>query len=284
MDVIERVNIIRSRMYSLRCGGKRIGFVPTMGALHEGHLQLLRASVQENDVTVCSIFVNPTQFNNPDDYRLYPRTMEQDAALLRSVGCDILFAPHAGEVYAQQSLLQFSFGPLEAVMEGEHRPGHFNGVATVVGKLFHYVQPHRAYFGQKDLQQVAIVKQLVQGLSFDVEVVRFPTMREADGLAMSSRNKRLDAEQRQTAPILYNALQLARQQLGTKPVYTIKATVEAYLSNANQVQLEYFEVADPDTLQPLAEVQPGQEVALCIAAYVGTVRLIDNILVNLNAV
>ncbi|OKL40761.1 pantoate--beta-alanine ligase [Pontibacter flavimaris] len=284
MEVIERVSIIRDRMQALRCSGKRIGFVPTMGALHEGHLQLLRASAQENDVTVCSIFVNPTQFNNPDDYRLYPRTLGQDTALLESVGCDILFAPHAEEVYIQQSKLQFSFGPLEAVMEGEHRPGHFNGVATVVGKLFHFVQPHRAYFGQKDLQQVAIVKQLVQGLSFDVEVVRYPTIREEDGLAMSSRNKRLDTGQRQVATMLHGALQLAKGQLGRKPVYTLKATVEAYLASAKEIKLEYFEVVDPDTLQPLADVQPGQEAALCIAAYVGPVRLIDNILVNLNEV
>jgi pantoate--beta-alanine ligase len=271
-------------MQTLRCSGKRIGFVATMGALHEGHLQLLRASAQENDVTVCSIFVNPTQFNNPDDYKLYPRTLAQDTALLESVGCDILFAPKAEEVYRQQSLLQFSFGALESVMEGEHRPGHFNGVATVVSKLFHFVQPHRAYFGQKDLQQVAIVKQLVEALSFDVEVVRYPTIREEDGLALSSRNKRLDAGQRQTATSLYSALQLAKQQLGKTPVYSIKAAVEAYLSAIDGVQLEYFEIADPDTLQPLAEVRPGQEVALCIAAFVGSVRLIDNILVNLNGV
>lgn len=271
-------------MQALRCSGKRIGFVPTMGALHEGHLQLLRASVQENDVTVCSIFVNPTQFNNPDDYKLYPRTMEQDTELLKSVGCDILFAPVAEEVYAQQSLLQFSFGALEGVMEGEHRPGHFNGVATIVSKLFHFVQPHRAYFGQKDLQQVAIVKQLVQALSFDLEIVRYPTMREEDGLAMSSRNKRLGAEQRQTATALYKALQLAKGQLGQKPVYSIKATVEAYLAGMQQVNLEYFEVANPDTLQPLTELGGEQEVALCIAAFVGPVRLIDNILVNLNEV
>ncbi|MCX2740500.1 pantoate--beta-alanine ligase [Pontibacter anaerobius] len=284
MEVIERVSTIRDHMKALRCSGKRIGFVPTMGALHEGHLQLLRASAQENDVTVCSIFVNPTQFNNPEDYKLYPRTMEKDIELLKSVGCDVLFAPQAEEVYVQQSLLQFSFGPLEAVMEGEHRPGHFNGVATVVSKLFHFVQPHRAYFGQKDLQQVAIVKQLVQALNFDVEVVRYPTIREEDGLAMSSRNKRLDQKQRQTATILHRALQLAKDQLGQKPVYTIKVTVEAFLAGEDQVELEYFEIVEPDTLQPLAEVQPGQEVALCIAAFVGSVRLIDNLLVNLNEV
>ncbi|RIJ37697.1 pantoate--beta-alanine ligase [Pontibacter oryzae] len=284
MEVIEQVSVIRERTQALRCNGKRIGFVPTMGALHEGHLQLLRASAQENDITVCSIFVNPTQFNNPDDYKLYPRTMEEDIAQLKTVGCDILFAPQAVDVYVQQPLMQFSFGALETVMEGEHRPGHFNGVATIVGKLFHFVQPHKAYFGQKDLQQVAIVKQLVQTLSFDLELVRYPTIREADGLAMSSRNTRLDAAQRQTATALYKALQLAKSQLGQKPLYSIKATVEAYLTDKDQVKLEYFEIADPDTLQPLAVVEAGQEVALCIAAFVGPVRLIDNILVNLNGV
>lgn len=284
MEVIEQVSAIRERTQTLRCSGKRIGFVPTMGALHEGHLQLLRASSHENDITICSIFVNPTQFNNPDDYKLYPRTLEQDIALLKTVGCDILFAPHAEEVYLQQQLLQFSFGALETVMEGEHRPGHFNGVATVVSKLFHFVQPHRAYFGQKDLQQVAIVKQLVQALSFDLELVRYPTIREKDGLAMSSRNGRLNAEQRQIATALYDALQLAKGQLGQKPAYSIKATVEAFLAGVEQVELEYFEIADPDTLQPITEFAQNQEVALCIAAFVGPVRLIDNILVNLNEV
>ncbi len=267
---------------ALRCSGKTIGFVPTMGALHQGHLALLRASAQDNDVTVCSIFVNPTQFNNPDDYDLYPRTLEQDIELLHSVACDYLFAPNKEEVYPQQSLLQFSFGPLEAVMEGEHRPGHFHGVATIVSKLFHLVQPHRAYFGQKDLQQYAIINQLVQGLSFNLELVRYPIVREPDGLAMSSRNKRLDAVQRQQATSLYKALQLAKEQLGKKPLYTIKATVEAYLASIAQVQLEYFEVANPDTLQPLAQTENAGEVALCIAAFVGPVRLIDNLLVNLN--
>ncbi|GHA64150.1 pantoate--beta-alanine ligase [Pontibacter akesuensis] len=284
MEVIQQVNIIRERTNALRSSGKSIGFVPTMGALHEGHLQLLRASVQQNDVTVCSIFVNPTQFNNPDDYKLYPRTMEQDVALLQSTGCDILFAPVAADVYPQQPLLQFSFGPLEAVMEGAHRPGHFNGVATIVSKLFHMVQPHRAYFGQKDLQQVAIVKQLVQALSFDVELVRFPTVREADGLAMSSRNKRLNPEQRQTSAVLYEALQQAKEKLGRQSLASIKAEAAAYLQSKGRVEVEYFEIADADTLQPLEQVAPGQEVALCIAAFVGPVRLIDNMLVNLNEV
>jgi pantoate--beta-alanine ligase len=281
MEVIEQVSALRAIVKTLRCGGKRIGFVPTMGALHEGHLQLLRASARENDVTICSVFVNPTQFNNASDYKLYPRTLEQDISLLQTVGCDFLFAPDAEEVYPQQSVLQFSFGELEAVMEGAHRPGHFNGVATIVSKLFHMVQPHKAYFGQKDLQQVAIVRQLVQTLSFDLELVCHPTVRETDGLAMSSRNKRLNAAQRQLAPQLYKALQMARRDLLQKPVPAIKSDVAHYLTQVDELALEYFEVVDPLTLQPLHDVSGHEEVALCIAAFVGEVRLIDNMLVNL---
>lgn len=284
MQIIEQVSTIRQTVQELRCKGKRIGLVPTMGALHEGHLQLLRTSVKENDVTICSIFVNPTQFNNPDDYKLYPRTLEQDIALLESVGCDYLFSPTAQEVYPQQQqLLQFSFGKLEAVMEGEHRPGHFNGVATIVGKLFNFVQPHKAYFGQKDLQQVAIVRQLVQGLSFDLELVCYPIIREEDGLAMSSRNKRLNEKQRQVAKNLYKALQLAESHLQVKPLQQIKEEVAAFLYPLEEVKLEYFEFADPYTMQPVQNLQEVQEeLALCIAAFVGPVRLIDNLIVNLN--
>ncbi len=281
METIKQTSVLRSKIQAMRCGGSRIGFVPTMGALHEGHLQLLRASAKENDVTICSIFVNPIQFNNPDDYTLYPRNLEQDIALLQTVGCDYLFAPSAEEVYPQQTLLQFSFGMLETVMEGTHRPGHFNGVATVVSKLFHLVQPHKAYFGQKDLQQVAILRQLVQALSFDLELVCFPTVREANGLALSSRNKRLTADQQQQATHLYKSLRLAEEQLGRMPVAAVKQGVAAYLSGVGEVELEYFEVADPVTLQPLEEAGKGREIALCIAAHVGDVRLIDNILVNL---
>ncbi|MBD1397499.1 pantoate--beta-alanine ligase [Pontibacter sp. JH31] len=281
MEVIEQASSMRAIVSALRCGGKRVGFVPTMGALHEGHLQLLRASARENDVTICSVFVNPTQFNNSSDYNLYPRTLEQDISLLQTVGCDYLFAPNAEDIYPQQSLLQFSFGELEAVMEGAHRPGHFNGVATIVSKLFHIVQPHKAYFGQKDLQQVAIVRQLVQALSFNLELVCHPTVREADGLAMSSRNKRLTTPQRQLATQLYKALQLAKRDLQQKPVAVIKSEVAHFLHHTDELELEYFEIVDPITLQPLRDVAGYKEVALCVAAFVGEVRLIDNMLVNL---
>ncbi|MCC9165310.1 pantoate--beta-alanine ligase [Pontibacter harenae] len=283
MQVIEQVSAIRAKVQELRCSGKTIGLVPTMGALHEGHLQLLRASAQQNDITICSIFVNPTQFNNPDDYKLYPRTQVQDVALLQAVACDYLFVPDVEEVYQQQTQLKFSFGALETVMEGAHRPGHFSGVATIVSKLFHYVQPHRAYFGQKDIQQVAIIRQLVDALSFDLELVCYPTVREASGLAMSSRNTRLSQEEREQAAHLYKALQLAKEQLlQGQPVVLVKAEVQRYLHEIKQVALEYFEVADAYTMQPVQDAHETQELALCLAANVGPVRLIDNMLMNLN--
>ncbi|TXK36397.1 pantoate--beta-alanine ligase [Pontibacter qinzhouensis] len=280
MQVIEQASAIRSIVQALRCSGKSIGFVPTMGALHNGHLQLIRAAAQQNDITICSVFVNPTQFNNQEDYKLYPRSLEQDTAALAAVGCDYLFAPTAADMYPEQSLLHFSFGVLEEVMEGAHRPGHFNGVAIIVSKLFHLVQPHRAYFGQKDLQQVAVVRQLVQGLGFDLEVVCYPTIREASGLAMSSRNKRLDVQQLEHATHLHKALLRAEAQIGAKPVAAIKEDIVAYLAKVPQLQLEYFEIANPATLQPVPDLSAEPEVALCIAAHVGPVRLIDNMIVK----
>ncbi|MEJ8757603.1 pantoate--beta-alanine ligase [Pontibacter sp. H259] len=284
MQVITQVKELRETMQALRCAGKSIGFVPTMGALHEGHLQLLRASVKDNDITVCSIFVNPTQFNNADDYKLYPRTLDADIELLETTGCDFIFSPSPEDIYPQQTMLQFSFGKLEQVMEGEHRPGHFNGVATIVGKLFNMVQPHKAYFGQKDLQQVAVVRQLILGVGFNIELVCYPTVRETDGLAMSSRNTRLNTDQRETAVSLHQALEQARKQLGQQSIESIKASVTDYLQHKPEVELEYFEIADPLTLQPLSTLTGVQEVALCIAAHVGPVRLIDNLVVNLSEV
>ena len=264
----------------LRKAGKTIGFVPTMGALHEGHLNLIRASAAENDVTVCSIFVNPTQFNNSEDFRLYPRIEQQDAQMLEEVNCDILFLPQPDTMYPVVSKVKFNFGELEAVMEGAHRPGHFNGVALIVSKLFHLVQPHKAYFGQKDLQQYAIIKQLVADLNFNLELVRFPIVREKDGLAMSSRNRRLTETQRATAPHLYKALQLAEQTLKNGSIPAVKTAVNAYLGNYPEIKMEYFEIADPDTLQPLTEIQRPMEVAFCLAAFLGEIRLIDNVIVK----
>ncbi|MBC3539556.1 pantoate--beta-alanine ligase [Rufibacter sediminis] len=269
---------IRQHTEMLRQQGKRIGFVPTMGALHEGHLTLLKAAKSQNDVAVCSVFVNPVQFNNPEDYRLYPRLLEKDAQLLDQEGCDILFAPTAEEMYRQKAKLSFDFGDLERVMEGAHRPGHFNGVATVVSKLFHLVKPHQAYFGQKDLQQFAVIQQLVLDLSFDLELVCYPIIRETDGLAMSSRNRRLNPEQRAIAPRLYESLQFLHDKLQTTPIAEAKKQTEAFLASFSEIRLEYLEVVHAQTLQPLDEVTEDVPTALCLAAYLGDVRLIDNML------
>ena len=279
MKVVDTIAEMQGQTAAIRCSGRTIGFVPTMGALHEGHLQLLQAAAAESDVSVCSIFINPPQFNNAEDYRLYPRLMEQDTALLQQIGCDFVFAPEAAAMYPQSAVIGFRFGKLEQVMEGKLRPGHFSGVATVVSKLFHIVQPHRAYFGQKDLQQFAIIRQLVRDLNFSVELVCHPTVRAADGLALSSRNLRLSPTERQAAPHLYQALQRAVARLGQAPVAAIKAEVADYLAAFPVIRLEYFEVADADTLQPVEEGGVDGQTALCIAAWVGAVRLIDNVVV-----
>lgn len=264
-----------------RQAGKTIGLVPTMGALHDGHLQLVQAARAECNEVIATIFVNPTQFNNAEDFRLYPRVPEADAALLAPAGCTALFVPSVEEMYPRPTVLRFDFGDLERVMEGAHRPGHFNGVATVVSKLFHMARPHRAYFGQKDWQQVAVIRQLVADLSFDLEIVAQPTIREADGLAMSSRNRRLDAAARAAAPLLHQVLEAAAVQVrqGTAPAQ-VRAEAEATLAGEPLVTPEYVEVADAQTLQPLTEYAPGRAVVLCLAAHLGGVRLIDNVVVD----
>ncbi|RZK23538.1 MAG: pantoate--beta-alanine ligase [Hymenobacter sp.] len=271
---------LRTYVETARRAGQRIGLIPTMGALHEGHLQLVRAAASTCEEVITSIFVNPTQFNNSEDLRLYPRLPEQDAAALGPAGCTVLFMPAVAEMYPHPTVLRFDFGPLERVMEGAHRPGHFNGVATVVSKLFHLAQPHAAYFGQKDFQQVAIVRQLIADLSFDLELVVFPTVREADGLAMSSRNARLTPEARAVAPLIYKVLQQAAGQVrrGVPPI-TVQQQALAALAQEPQFSPEYAEVADAQTLQPVTAYETGRAVVLCVAAHLGGVRLIDNVVV-----
>jgi len=280
MHVFTSAADLQSFVEASRRAGRRIGLIPTMGALHDGHLHLVQAAAAECDDVVASIFVNPTQFNNPDDLRLYPRLPEQDTALLAGAGCTALFMPGVEQMYPQPTVLRFDFGALERVMEGAHRPGHFNGVATVVSKLFHLARPHRAYFGQKDFQQVAVVRQLIADLSFDLELVVAPTIREADGLAMSSRNRRLSPEARAVAPLLYQVLTQAASQVrqGLAPAQ-VQAQALAALGQEPQFTPEYFEVADAQTLQPLASYTAGQPVVLCVAAHLGGVRLIDNVVV-----
>lgn len=282
MEILETAAALQTLTETWRREGRRIGFVPTMGALHEGHLQLVRTAAAENDVVVVSIFVNPTQFNNADDFKLYPRTLENDAQLLQGTGADVIFAPSVEQMYPRPSVLRFDFGPLERVMEGAKRPGHFNGVGIVVSKLFHLARPHRAYFGQKDWQQVAVVNQLVADLSFDLEIVSCPTIREDDGLAMSSRNRRLSPEARAVAPRLHEALQQAAVSLhdGASPGDAQRQAAD-WLRQFPEFELEYLEVADARTLEPAwSGPAPDRPLVICLAAWLGGVRLIDNVLVE----
>ena len=255
-----------------------IGFVPTMGALHEGHTTLIEKAKQENTIVVSSIFVNPAQFNNPDDLARYPRTLEEDCRKLEAVGCDIVFAPSVDEMYPEPPTLRLNFGELETVMEGAFRPGHFNGVGIVVAKLFNIVQPDRAYFGQKDLQQVAVIRRLIRDLSFPVELIRCPTVRETDGLAMSSRNRNLTPAEREQAPALFKALTQAQTMLAEgHPVAQVKAAVTDIFSSNSNFRLEYVEVVNADTLQTSHEVLAPGQTAVCLAVHLGKVRLIDNL-------
>ncbi len=258
--------------------GKTIGFVPTMGALHAGHISLIERAKTENDLAVCSIFVNPTQFNNPEDLKKYPRTLERDCEMLLPAGCDVVFAPSAEEMYPSLPQLKMDFGTLETVMEGKFRPGHFNGVGIVVSKLFNIVKPEKAYFGLKDLQQVAVIRRMVQDLSFDLEIIPCPTLRETDDLAMSSRNTRLSPEARALAPQIYKALNLAKGKLQAGvSVSEMQVAVNEHFAKYPDFEVEYFEAADFDTLLPIEAKIADGKTALCVAAFLGGVRLIDNI-------
>jgi pantoate--beta-alanine ligase len=255
-----------------------IALVPTMGALHEGHISLIETAKRENDIIVSSIFVNPVQFNNADDLAVYPRTLNEDLEKLEAAGCDIVFTPSVDEMYAESPTIKLNFGELETVMEGAFRPGHFNGVGIVVAKLFNIVQPNRAYFGQKDLQQVAVVRRLIRDLSFPVELVRCPTVRESDGLAMSSRNRNLTPTEREQAPSLFKALTLAYDLLTEgQSTSQAKAAVTGFFASNPHFRLEYVEVVNADTLQPVNEVLAPGQTAICLAAHLGKVRLIDNL-------
>lgn len=260
---------------------KKLGFVPTMGALHKGHLELVKQAVRENDLVVCSIFVNPIQFNNPGDLKKYPRTFEKDSALLEKEGCDVIFYPSVDEMYPEPATKVYDFGNLDKVMEGKYRQGHFNGVAVVVKKLFDIVMPHRAYFGEKDYQQLAIIKALVKMENLDVEIIPCTIVREDDGLAMSSRNVRLSSEQRHHAPRIYKTLIKARSIYPVSSVAEVKQEVINAINDEPSIDLEYFEISDTETLDPITDKKPEKPVIACIAVHMGDVRLIDNMIFNL---
>lgn len=275
MLLIKTVEELQKSVADARQNGKKVGLVPTMGALHDGHLSLIQRARKENEVVVVSIFVNPTQFNNQEDLVKYPRTLDADLQLIENY-VDIVFAPTAEEVYKVPATEHYDFGDLEKVMEGPMRPGHFNGVGIIVKRLFDWTQPDRAYFGEKDFQQIAIIKSLVKQCALSLEIVPCPIVREASGLALSSRNKRLSDEERATAANIYRILK-ASTELKTTNVAEIKAFVAHEIAKIDIFRLEYYEIVDGETLQPIQDLNETDSVVGCITVYAGEVRLIDNI-------
>ncbi len=256
-----------------------IGLVPTMGALHQGHLQLVETANQHYDVTIATIFVNPTQFNNKADLKKYPKTEEADIEKLSATGCDVIFIPEVKEIYQKEVTIGLNFGYLEEILEGKHRPGHFNGVGLIVMKLFGLVEPTGAFFGQKDLQQFRIVSTLIADFDLPIKLHLVPIIRETSGLAMSSRNRRLNDAELKIATTIYSALHLAKAQLIEG--YTqemVLDNVERVFREENGIELEYFEIVDEETLLSKTKVSEGDRLALCVAAFVAGVRLIDNII------
>jgi pantoate--beta-alanine ligase len=279
MDIFEEISGLKAFLDAKREKHLSIGFVPTMGALHQGHLELIKVAKAENRITVCSIYVNPTQFNNSSDLEKYPRMIERDSHLLKEAGCDVVFVPNNAEMYARKNTLSFDFGQLDKVMEGKFRPGHFSGVALVVSKLFNIVQPDKAYFGQKDYQQFKIISKVVEELLFDLKLSLVPIVREASGLAMSSRNQRLNEEEKIKATVFYQSLLSARELLmnGTS-IENVKIEVKRKCESVEGVRLEYIELVDTENLNP-TEFVSGKGILL-IAGYVGEVRLIDSLLLT----
>ncbi len=276
MQLVTSVDELREILQSLRDKQLTVGFVPTMGALHEGHLTLVQRSVRENDFSVVSVFVNPTQFNNKSDLEKYPRNLTRDAELLQKVGCSLVFAPEVAAMYTPDELsnpFEFDFAGLDQVMEGRFRPGHFNGVVQVVSKLFNLVQPTRAYFGEKDFQQLAIIRRMNSVLKMGVEIVACPIVREPSGLAMSSRNERLTSQQREIASGISKVLFECRTFVPGKSPFEVKSWVESRINSIEGLRLEYFEIANITTLQT-AESWDEPTVG-CIAVFCGDVRLID---------
>lgn len=280
MQIVETQQALLAKINDYKQKLLTIGLVPTMGALHEGHLTLIKKCLSENDVTVVSIFVNPTQFNNAEDLIKYPRNLAKDAQLLEQVGVDIVFAPTTEEMYNSQELNErfaFDFNGLDAVMEGAMRPGHFNGVVQIVSRLFHLVTPNKAYFGEKDFQQLAIIREMVRQMHFQLEIVGCPIVREQDGLALSSRNALLTPEQRHTALAISKTLFASVEYAKSHTLAETKQMVEKAIADTEGLELEYYEVVDGNTLQPISTWADTSYIMGCITVYCGKVRLIDNI-------
>ena len=279
MKVFNKIVDLQNALFEDRKKGKKVGLVPTMGALHEGHASLVRKSVEDNDVTVVSVFVNPTQFNDKNDLKNYPRDLEADCLLLEQCKADYVLAPEVEEMYPTPDHRQFEYPPVSTVMEGAHRPGHFNGVCQVVSRLFYIVRPDRAYFGEKDWQQIAVVKAMVKHLQLTVQIVECPIVREKDGLARSSRNTLLSADERAIAPAIYKALKESVEFAKTHSLQETHDKVVADINSVEGLNVEYYAIVDGNTLQDVAQWQDSPYIVGCITVYCGKtpIRLIDHI-------
>ncbi|MBQ9363686.1 MAG: pantoate--beta-alanine ligase [Bacteroidaceae bacterium] len=279
MELVKTVADLKARVAAFRSEKKTIGLVPTMGALHRGHASLVERSVKENDVTVVSVFVNPTQFNDKNDLANYPRTLEADCELLQKLGASVVFAPTAEEIYPEPDTRTFSYPPTDTVMEGAFRPGHFNGVCQIVSKLFMFAEPDKAYFGEKDFQQIAVIKRMVKDQEFSLNIVPCPIVREADGLAMSSRNTLLTEDERKIAPNIYKAL---RKSVDFSKRHTVEETKQKVIDEINAVEgleVQYYEIVNAETLVSIKDWNEAEQVQGCITVFCGhtPIRLIDNI-------
>lgn len=278
MKIIRTVEELKSVVGALKAEGKSVGLVPTMGALHDGHVSLMEKARGDNDVVVVSVFVNPTQFNNPDDLRTYPRTEEADCARMRDAGVDIAFIPSVEEIYPEPDNRVFDLGKVAEVMEGAMRPGHFNGVAQIVSKLFRMVEPTRAYFGEKDFQQIAVIRRMVEIEGFkNLEIVDCPIKREADGLALSSRNVRLTPHQREIAPNIHRIMVESLDMARDCSVEEVKRSVIDAVNAYPEMNVEYYEIVNAADMQPITDWSQASQAVGCITVYLGDVRLIDNI-------
>lgn len=280
MQVIDNKITLQKEISDWKALGLRIGFVPTMGALHAGHLALVEKARRENDKVVVSIFVNPTQFNNPEDLKNYPRTLDSDLKLLEPIGADLVFAPSVNEMYPEGHMPEvpgIDLGTLDQVMEASHRPGHFQGVMQVVANLFRVVQPDVAYFGEKDFQQLAVIRTMTRQLNLPVSIIGCPTVRENDGLAMSSRNTLLSPEERKEATTISKALFYIRDNWQSKPVDVLISHAISMIEKNGIMKVEYVSAADSDTLEPVKEWSDTTSIRVCTAVRLGKVRLIDNI-------
>jgi pantoate--beta-alanine ligase len=277
MKIVHTIAELKAELSAFKALGKKVGLVPTMGALHAGHASLVKRSVKDNGVTVVSDFVNPTQFNDKNDLANYPHQLDQDMKLLEACGADFLFAPSVSEMYPEPDTRHFSFPPLDSVMEGVCRPGHFNGVCQIVSKLFMAVEPDRAYFGEKDFQQLAIIRAMVKQLKFKIEIVPCPIVREADGLALSSRNAFMSSEERKNAVNISKTLFESRTFAQSHTVAETQKFVEEHIAAVKGLKLEYFQIVDGDTLQKVSDWKDTGYIVGCITVFSGKIRLIDNI-------